>query len=71
MVKEEKVVRNFAFASESYYNKYKKGENFRKKNIWVKRPGGDFLARDFSKILNKKSKKIHSIKYTTKKTDVL
>jgi len=72
MVKEEKVVRNFAFASVVTIANIKKGEKFSKKNIWVKRPGGgDFLARDFSKILNKKAKKYVPSNKQLKKTDVL
>ena len=49
-----------------------KGEKFSKKNIWVKRPGGgDFLARDYNKILGKKAKKLISSNRQLKKTDIL
>ena len=71
-VKEEKVVRDFAFASVVTISKIKKGEKFSKKNIWVKRPGGgDFLARDYNKILGKKAKKLISSNRQLKKTDIL
>ena len=71
-MKEEKVVRDFAFASVVTISKIKKGEKFSKKNIWVKRPGGgDFLARDYNKILGKKAKKLISSNRQLKKTDIL
>lgn len=71
-IKEEKVVRDFAFASVVTISNIKKGEKFTNKNIWVKRPGnGDFLARDYNKILNKKSKKFIPSNRQLKKTDVL
>lgn len=71
-VKEEKVVRDFAFASVVTISKIKKGEKFSKKNIWVKRPGGgDFLARDYNKILGKKAKKLVPSNRQLKKTDIL
>ena len=55
--KEEKVTKDFAFASICTIKTIKKGELFTKKNIWVKRPGtGDFLAKDFNSILGKKAK---------------
>jgi len=72
MIKEEKVVRNFAFASVVTIANIKKGEKFSKKNIWVKRPGGgDFLARDYNKILNKKAKKSILSNRQLKRTDIL
>ena len=55
-LKEEKTTIKFAFASVVSIKEIKKGEKFTKKNIWVKRPGiGRYLAKDFSKILNKKA----------------
>jgi len=54
-VKEEKNTMKFAFASVVAIKNIKKGSKLNKKNIWVKRPGtGDFLARDYKKLLGKK-----------------
>jgi N-acetylneuraminate synthase len=54
----EKKTANFAFSSVVSIKNINKGEKLSKKNIWVKRPGlGDFLARDFKKLLGKKTKK--------------
>ena len=52
--------------------KIEKGEFLNKKNIWVKRPGlGDFLAKDFPKLLGKKAKRtIYKDRYLKKK-DIL
>ncbi len=70
-IKEEDVVRNFAFASVVSIKKIKKGDKFNKKNIWVKRPGGgDFHARDYKKILNKKAIKDIPENRQLKKTDI-
>lgn len=56
LIKEEVITKNFAFASVVSIKDIKKNEKFSKKNIWVKRPGtGDFLAKDFYKILGKRS----------------
>ena len=56
-IKEEKVTMNFAFSSVVSKRFIKKGETFNEKNICLKRPGnGDFLAKDFKKIIGKKSK---------------
>ena len=58
MSKIEKKTADFAFASVVSIKNINKGEKLSKKNIWVKRPGlGDFLARDFKKLLGKKTKK--------------
>ncbi len=54
-VKQEKNTMKFAFASVVAIKNIKKGSKLNKKNIWVKRPGtGDFLARDYKKLLGKK-----------------
>ena len=71
LIKEETVVKNFAFASVVSITSIKKGEKFTKKNIWVKRPGtGDFLAKDFKKILKRKAKKNIAADKQLKKSDV-
>ena len=57
ITKNEKITAKFAFASVVTVKAVKKGEKFNKKNIWVKRPGnGDFLAKDYNKVLGKKAK---------------
>ena len=56
-IKEEKVTMNFAFASVVSKTFIKKGSLLNEKNISLKRPGnGDFLAKDFSKLVGKKAK---------------
>jgi sialic acid synthase SpsE len=71
IIKEEQVVKNFAFASVVTIANIKKGEKFSKENIWVKRPGGgDFLARDYSKILNKRAKKSISSNKQLRRADI-
>ena len=66
--KEQKTI-DFAFASVVSIAQISYGEKFSKKNIWVKRPGkGDFLAKDYNKILGKiASKKISPGVYIKKK----
>ena len=57
-IKEEHVTMNFAFASVVSKILIKKGSLLNKKNICLKRPGnGDFLSKDFSKLLGRKVKK--------------
>ncbi len=57
ITKMEKITAKFAFASVVTIKAIKKGERLNKKNIWVKRPGnGDFLAKDYNKIMGKKVK---------------
>lgn len=52
--KEEQVTIDFAFATVCSIAPIKKGEQFTKENIWVKRPGtGEILAEDFNTILGK------------------
>ena len=47
----------FAFASVVSTKTILPGEKLTKNNIWVKRPGlGDFLAKDYEKLLGKKVK---------------
>lgn len=54
--KEEQVTIDFAFASVVTIRPIEAGETFSAKNLWVKRPGtGEFLARDYDKILGKKA----------------
>jgi len=54
-IKEEHVTMNFAFASVVSKIFIKKGSLLNKKNTCLKRPGnGDFLSKDFSKLLGKK-----------------
>ena len=56
--KEQKTI-DFAFASVVSIKSIHSGEKLTKKNIWVKRPGkGDFLAKDYYKLLGKKVNKI-------------
>ena len=58
VLKEEIPVAKFAFASVVSIKKIKKGEKLTSKNIWVKRPGtGQIHAREYYKLLNKKTKK--------------
>tara|TARA_X000001036_G_scaffold439546_1_gene491068 strand:- start:251 stop:1294 length:1044 start_codon:yes stop_codon:yes gene_type:complete len=55
---EQKTI-DFAFASVVSIKDIYPGEKLTNKNIWVKRPGkGDFLAKDYYKLLGKKVKKI-------------
>lgn len=56
--KEEQVTMDFAFATVVTIKDIKKGETFTKNNTWVKRPGtGEILAKDYYKVLGKKSYK--------------
>ena len=56
-IQEEKITMNFAFASVVAKNHIKKGSLISEKNICLKRPGnGDFLSRDFTKLIGKKAK---------------
>lgn len=51
---EEKVTIDFAFATVCSIADIKKGEQFTKANIWVKRPGnGEILAEEFNGIIGK------------------
>jgi len=54
ILNEEKVTINFAYASVVSIKKIKKGENFTRENIWVKRPGdGEILAEEYEDIIGK------------------
>jgi N-acetylneuraminate synthase len=55
---QEKPVINFAYACVVTISSISKGDSFTLKNIWVKRPGtGDFLAKDFNKVLKMRANK--------------
>ena len=57
-IKDEKSTLKFAFASLASTEEIPKGHKITKKNCFPKRPGiGDFLAKDYKKILGKKTKK--------------
>ena len=57
ITKKELITAKFAFSSVVAVKKIKKGEKLNNENIWVKRPGnGDFLAKNYKKLLNKKVK---------------
>ena len=59
---EEQVTIDFAFSTIVSITNIKKGEEFSKKNIWVKRPGtGEIKAEHYNDILGKKS--LHDIQY--------
>lgn len=56
-LKEETKTINFAFASVVSIKEIFPGEKLNQNNIWVKRPGlGDYLAKDFKKLIGKKVK---------------
>ena len=65
----EKKTINFAYSSVVSTSFIKQGEKFTKKNIWVKRPGlGDFLAKDYKKLLGRVAKiNISANQYIKKK----
>lgn len=53
---EEKLTITFAYASVVAIRDIKKGELLTEDNVWVKRPGtGQILAKDYSKVLNRKA----------------
>lgn len=53
-IPEEQVTINFAYASVVTIKPIKKGEQFTKENLWVKRPGtGDILAENYEQVLGK------------------
>ena len=55
--KEEKITMDFAFATVVSIKKIKKGDEFSKENVWVKRPGtGQISAEDFDDIIGKEAK---------------
>lgn len=53
-LKEEQVTIDFAYASVVTIKPIKKGEQFTRDNLWVKRPGtGEFLAESYEELLGK------------------
>lgn len=57
-LKEERSTIGFAFASIAATKNIKKGEELTQKNIFPRRPGtGDYLAKDYNKIIGKVAKK--------------
>ncbi len=71
ILKEEKSVANFAFASVVAFRDIKKNEILTKKNIWVKRPGnGDFNASMYFRLLGKKARRDIIFNTQLKKRDI-
>ena len=71
VLKEERPVTKFAFASVVTIKPIKKNEKFTKKNIWIKRPGtGQISSKNIFKILGKLSKKNLSNNYQLKYSDI-
>jgi len=71
VLKEEKPVTKFAFASVVTIKTIKKNEKLTKKNIWIKRPGtGQISSKNIFKILGKLSKKNLSNNYQLKYSDI-
>ena len=71
ILKEEKNVAKFAFASVVSTKFIKKGEKLSKDNLWVKRPGtGFYSAGDYFKLIGKTSKKNIKINHQIKKNDI-
>ena len=72
MRKYEKKTIDFAYSSVVTIKKIKKGDLLTKNNIWVKRPGlGDFLAKDYSKLLGKKANRTIDKDRYLRKQDLL
>ena len=68
----EKKTINFAYSSVVSVKNISKGEKLNIKNIWVKRPGqGDYLAKDFKKLLGKKTTRFVPANKFIKKKDLL
>jgi len=58
ILKEEQLTIDFAYATVVAIRNIKKGEEFTKENIWVKRPGtGEIKAEHFEKLLGKIAQK--------------
>ncbi len=71
ILKKEKNVAKFAFASVVATKDIKKDEILNKNNIWVMRPGnGDFSANDYFQVIGKKAKKNIKKMFQIKKTDI-
>ena len=72
LLKEEKITRDFAFASVVTIKNIKKGEVFSAKNLWVKRPAtGNFRASELTKLFGKKSTRNLIINNQLRKKDVI
>lgn len=70
-VKEEKSTINFAFASLVATEDIFPGQKISKKNIFPRRPGiGDFLAKDFKKLLGRRVKNFINKNSLIKKKDL-
>ncbi len=70
-LKEEKSTIGFAFACVAATKNIDKGEKLTEKNIFPRRPGtGDYLAKDYYKILGKKAKKNILKNTLIKKNDI-
>ncbi|HNX82598.1 MAG TPA: N-acetylneuraminate synthase family protein [Candidatus Omnitrophota bacterium] len=71
ILKEEKPVIDFAYASVCTISPVTKGERFTSNNVWVKRPGiGQIPASSIQKVLGKKSKRDIASGVLIKKTDI-
>ena len=71
ILRKEKNVAKFAFASVVAIKDINKNEILNKNNIWVMRPGnGDFKANDYYKLLGKKAKRNIKKKYQVKRSDI-
>ena len=72
ILKIEKEVAKFAFASVCSIKDITPGTTLSEENIWVKRPGtGDFSADMFEKILGKKTKKFIKANSQIRKSDLV
>jgi sialic acid synthase SpsE len=72
LLKEETIVKKFAFASVVSIKNIKKGQKLTKKNLWVKRPGkGPFYAKDYNRLLGKIAKRDIKIDSHIQKLDIL
>lgn len=72
VLKEEKPVIDFAYASVCTISKIKKGELFTDKNIWVKRPGtGEIHASGYELLLGKRCRSDLGKDVLVKKCDIL
>lgn len=69
---EEKPTINFAYASVVTIKDIKKGDVFSKDNLWVKRPGtGQLKAKDFKKVLGKRSRRDLKKDIQLRRTDII
>jgi N-acetylneuraminate synthase len=67
---EEQVTMDFAFATVCSISPIKKGDQFTKDNIWVKRPGtGEILAEHFNDIIGKMATRDIAIDEQLKSSD--